>query len=74
MLAQIGSALLWMHNRGYAHMDVKPENILILNVKPWQLKLSDFGLVGVEERRDRAVVSREGRGGERGRRSLLARV
>ena len=43
VLAQIGSALLWMHNRGYAHMDVKPENILILSVKPWQLKLSDFG-------------------------------
>ncbi|KAK8826410.1 hypothetical protein WA577_007740, partial [Blastocystis sp. JDR] len=44
VLAQIGSALLWMHNRGYAHMDVKPENILILSVKLWQLKLSDFGL------------------------------
>ena len=46
LLAQIGSALLWLHNRGYAHMDVKPDNILIVRKDGWSFKLSDFGLVG----------------------------
>lgn len=45
LLAQIGSALLWLHNRGYAHMDVKPDNILIVRKDGWSFKLSDFGLV-----------------------------
>ena len=45
LLAQIGSALLWLHNRGYAHMDVKPDNILIVRKDSWCFKLSDFGLV-----------------------------
>ena len=46
LLAQIGSALLWLHNRGFAHMDVKPDNILIVRRSDWCFKLSDFGLVG----------------------------
>ena len=44
VLAQIGSALLWMHNRGYAHMDVKPENIIYeSNDAHAPMKLTDFG-------------------------------
>ena len=60
MIRRIGGALETLHENHIYHLDVKPENILILSVKPWQLKLSDFGLVGVKERRDCAVVSREG--------------
>lgn len=54
MLWQISNALLWMHSHGYAHLDVKPDNILILHKREagekkseWNFKLTDFGLVGV---------------------------
>lgn len=48
---QIGQALRWLHERGFAHLDVKPDNILICKRREpegsrtdWQFKLSDFGL------------------------------
>jgi serine/threonine protein kinase len=41
---QITSALVHMHNLGYAHCDLKPENVLITNSNGLKCaKLSDFG-------------------------------
>ena len=47
MLWQISNALHWLHSHGIAHMDVKPENIVILKTgkSEWSFKLNDFGLV-----------------------------
>ena len=51
LLWQIGHALRWLHQRGFAHLDVKPDNILICKRREaegsrtdWQFKLTDFGL------------------------------
>ncbi|KNB45922.1 WEE1-like protein kinase [Blastocystis sp. subtype 4] len=51
LLWQISNALLWLHSHGYAHLDVKPDNILILHKREagdkkseWNFKLTDFGL------------------------------
>lgn len=49
LLWQIANALLWIHQHGIAHMDVKPENIVITRVgvkSEWTFKLNDLGLVG----------------------------
>ena len=45
MIWQIANALKYLHQRDFAHLDVKPENILIYNKDPWEFKLNDFGLV-----------------------------
>jgi len=42
ILAELASAVGYLHNRGIAHRDLKPENILL--TKTGHLKLSDFGL------------------------------
>lgn len=51
LLWQIGHALRWLHQRGFAHLDVKPDNILICKRREaegsrtdWLFKLTDFGL------------------------------
>lgn len=44
VLAQVTSALDEIHDRGYAHLDVKPENVLIQNTSiDMQVLLCDFG-------------------------------
>ena len=40
---QIGMALLFLHDNGYAHFDIKPDNILY-DVKTSRAKLIDFNL------------------------------
>ena len=37
-----------MHSRGIAHLDIKPENIVITSIEDGKMtfKLNDFGLVG----------------------------
>lgn len=52
LLWQMASSLQWLHGRGFAHLDVKPDNILIMRRRAagerkseWSFKLSDFGLV-----------------------------
>lgn len=55
LLWQVASSLLWLHDRGFAHLDVKPDNILIMRRRgagerksEWSFKLSDFGLVAAD--------------------------
>ena len=52
MLWQIANALHWMHQHGIAHMDVKPENIVIMKTgkQEWCFKLNDLGLAIEVER------------------------
>lgn len=52
LIWQIANALLWLHQHGIAHLDVKPENIVICKLgsknngkTEWSFKLNDFGLV-----------------------------
>lgn len=40
-LQQILKVLSYIHEKGYAHFDVKPENILLS--KNFSIKLTDFG-------------------------------
>ena len=42
MLQQVGGALAHLHGRGVAHLDVKPDNILL--AADGSLRLGDFGL------------------------------
>lgn len=41
---QVLSALAHLHAQKVTHRDIKPDNILISEVEPMQVKLSDFGL------------------------------
>lgn len=41
---QVLSALAHLHSQKVTHRDIKPDNILISEIEPLQVKLSDFGL------------------------------
>eukprot|EP01098_Paradermamoeba_levis_P005391 TRINITY_DN2274_c0_g1_i1.p1 TRINITY_DN2274_c0_g1~~TRINITY_DN2274_c0_g1_i1.p1 ORF type:complete len:432 (+),score=111.84 TRINITY_DN2274_c0_g1_i1:171-1466(+) len=43
IIAQVASALDYLHALGIAHRDLKPENILISYIEPYVVKLTDFG-------------------------------
>eukprot|EP01063_Lacrimia_lanifica_P006514 TRINITY_DN139_c0_g1_i1.p1 TRINITY_DN139_c0_g1~~TRINITY_DN139_c0_g1_i1.p1 ORF type:complete len:321 (+),score=162.58 TRINITY_DN139_c0_g1_i1:67-1029(+) len=51
---QLVMSLQHCHNRGVAHLDIKPGNILLS--KDRQLKLADFGLSGYQERGDKPFI------------------
>jgi len=36
-------ALRWMHSRGIAHLDIKPQNIVFVDDTSLRIKLIDFG-------------------------------
>ncbi|KAA6393677.1 MAG: hypothetical protein EZS28_010793 [Streblomastix strix] len=42
MIGQIASSLYQLHSNGILHLDLKPENVLLVN--GFKVKLSDFGL------------------------------
>lgn len=44
VVAEIGSALQYIHTEGVLHRDVKPSNILLTLTAPPVLKLADFGV------------------------------
>lgn len=44
-MAEIVAILEFLHNKGIAHRDVKPENILITNTR--HLKMIDFGTASI---------------------------
>ncbi|KAF4525046.1 hypothetical protein B566_EDAN001960 [Ephemera danica] len=45
VVRQILLGLEHMHERGIAHLDLKPENVMVSTLSPpWQVKLIDFGL------------------------------
>lgn len=47
LLLQLGMALQWLHNSGIAHLDIKPDNILMTknqDIGRWIFKLGDLGL------------------------------
>jgi serine/threonine protein kinase len=44
MAQQTLSALLYLHRSKITHRDIKPDNLLIADLDPFTVKLSDFGL------------------------------
>ncbi|GIZ43255.1 hypothetical protein CKM354_000648700 [Cercospora kikuchii] len=43
--SQVLQGLTFMHSQGYAHRDLKPQNLLVHRPRPqWQIKIADFGL------------------------------
>ncbi|KAH8808741.1 kinase-like domain-containing protein [Xylogone sp. PMI_703] len=43
--AQVLRGLIVMHQQGYAHRDLKPQNIFVVQTKPqWKIKIGDFGI------------------------------
>lgn len=43
IISQILDAVQYLHWRGYAHLDLQPDNIVMASVRSHQIKLVDFG-------------------------------
>ncbi|WP_204040276.1 protein kinase domain-containing protein [Acrocarpospora phusangensis] len=44
LVRQLVGALSWLHSHGIVHRDLKPDNILVRNIHPLSLAVTDFGL------------------------------
>ncbi len=44
LLQQMASALDYIHEQGFVHGDISPNNVLLRSLEPFHTKLSDFGL------------------------------
>lgn len=54
LLADVASGLVCIHSKGIVHMDVRPENVLLVETPDgWRAKLADFG-VAVTGEKERA--------------------
>ncbi|PIA92755.1 Serine/threonine-protein kinase cds1 [Cercospora beticola] len=43
--SQVLGGLSFMHSQGYAHRDLKPQNLIVCRPRPrWHIKIADFGL------------------------------
>jgi serine/threonine protein kinase len=62
LLAQVADALVFMHAEGIAHMDIKPDNIL-LNDLHTEAKIADLGLSQEAPGTGRATIPTVVRGG-----------
>ena len=56
---QLFSAIHYMHNRGYIHRDLKPDNILFSDKHQKVIKIIDFGL-STKYKQDKPLVTRWG--------------
>ena len=43
VIAQVLDALQYLHWRGYCHLDIQPDNVVMASVRSVQVKLVDFG-------------------------------
>eukprot|EP01084_Bolivina_argentea_P069274 126082_1 len=41
---QICTAIQWLHNNGFCHLDLSLENVMIYNLQNLSIKVIDFGL------------------------------
>ncbi|KAI9706291.1 MAG: hypothetical protein M1820_004866 [Bogoriella megaspora] len=59
IIAQVAQGLDFVHGEGFAHRDVKPQNILIKSCPPadeWWVKICDFGLTKPMEEATGATI------------------
>lgn len=52
VIVQILEGLKYIHNKGVSHRDLKPDNILISELDPMMVKISDFGLAKMVSNED----------------------
>ena len=49
VVVELGSAVAHMHEAGIIHRDIKPANILVRNLEPLDLVMTDFGISSVSD-------------------------
>ncbi len=54
-VADIASALDYMHQQGIVHRDIKPSNIMLVNTD--KVKIADFGIADTPDRPDKVKIT-----------------